>query len=94
MTLEDEAKRGAMARALLEHELLIEAFDVLERDYYAAWRKTDPADTAQRERLFTLSTALADVRGHIEKVAQDGDLATRQMDDLQGRRRRMFGPSR
>jgi len=94
VTLEEEAKRGTMARTLLEHELFIETFSVLERRYYDIWRETDAADTEQRERLFRLSTALADVRGHIEKVAQDGDLATRQIEDLHGRRPRMFGPSR
>lgn len=92
MSLEEDAKRGARARALLEDPIFVEAFEALTARYYEAWRATQPGDEAARERLFTLSTALGDVRGHFEQVAENGDLAERQLDELRGRRR-ILGPS-
>jgi len=47
--------------------------------YTAAWKATAPGQTQEREKLFALTTALQDVRGHIEQIAVTGELARRQL---------------
>ena len=79
MTREEEVARGKAAELLLRNELLADAFDNLESTYTAAWKATAPGRTDERERLFALTTALRDVRGHIEQIAVTGELARRQL---------------
>ena len=52
-------ERGARARALLENELLRDAFRTLEDDYTAAWKTWPAADAAGRERLWQAVNVLA-----------------------------------
>ena len=79
MTREEEVARGKAAEALLRNELLIDAFEKLDLTYTAAWKATAPDQTQERERLFALTTALRDVRGHIAQIAVTGELARRQL---------------
>ena len=79
MTHEEEIARGKAAELLLRNELLIEAFEQLDSTYMAAWKATAPGQTDERERLFALTTALHEVRGHIEQIAVTGELSKRQL---------------
>ena len=79
MTHEEEIARGKAAEVLLRNELLAEAFEQLETTYTASWKATASGQTDERERLFALITALADVRGHIEQIAVTGELSRRQL---------------
>jgi len=74
--------RGARASALLADELLVEAFSRLEAEYIAAWRITPARDTDARERLWQAVNIVGKVREHIARVAADGKLAQRQLDEL------------
>src|SRR5262245_65548366 len=75
-------ERGARARALVENELLQEAFKTLEEDYTAAWKTWPAADTAGRERLWQAVNVLGKVRDHLARVVADGRLAQRELSDL------------
>jgi hypothetical protein len=75
-------ERGARAKAVLENDLLREAFDKLEDDYTAAWKTWPAADTAGRERLWQAVNVLGKVRGHLARVVADGRLAQRELSDL------------
>jgi hypothetical protein len=75
-------ERGARAKALLENDLLREAFDKLEDDYTAAWKTWPAADTQGRERLWQAVNVLGKVRGHLARVVADGRLAQRELSDL------------
>jgi ketosteroid isomerase-like protein len=79
MTHEEEVARGKAAELLLRNELLADAFEKLDLTYTAAWKATAPGQTQEREKLFALTTALQDVRGHIEQIAVTGELARRQL---------------
>ena len=79
MNREEEIARGKAAELLLRNELLAEAFETLESTYTAAWKATAPGQTDERERLFSLTTALHEVRGHIEQIVVSGDLSRRQL---------------
>lgn len=81
--------RGQKAKALLENELLKEAFDVLEAEYIEAWKTNGvsmtPADAkiptrldaAGRDRLWQAYQIIGKVRGHLERVVTDGKSAER-----------------
>jgi hypothetical protein len=80
--LQRDIVRGAHAKALMDNELLQEAFAKLEADYIAAWRTTPARDTDARERLWQAVNVLGKVRDHLGQVAAAGKLAQRQIDDL------------
>jgi hypothetical protein len=80
--LQRDIVRGARAKALLDNELLAESFAKLEADYIAAWRITPARDTDARERLWQAVNIVGKVKEHIGRVAADGKLAQRQLDEL------------
>lgn len=74
--------RGAQAEQLLNHELMVEAFKTLEADYIKAWGSTDPSQMAARENYWHAIQILGDVRRHLLKVATNGKLALKELDQL------------
>lgn len=85
-----EMDRGAKAAALMRDPLLTEAFEELERIYTASWAGSDPAKPEVRENCFRMLTALNGVKGHLESVLQTGNLAAKEVDVINGKRR-FFG---
>jgi hypothetical protein len=82
--------RGARAEALLENELLQEAFLRLEERYVEEWRVCQFRDTDARERLWQAVNILGKVKDHLAKIVRDGKLAQSEIDQLTQRRKR-FG---
>ena len=80
--LHESISRGARAEALLQNDLLQEAFVRLEQDYVEAWRVSPARDTDGRERLWQAVNVVAKVREHIVKVVNDGKLSQRHLDEL------------
>ena len=74
--------RGSRAQALLRDELLQESLATLERDYIEAWKTSSARDTDGRERLWQAVNVVGKVRDHLVKVANDGKLATAQIEQL------------
>ena len=74
--------RRARAEELLGNELLQEAFAALEARYLEEWRVTQFRDTDARERLWQAVNVLGKVKEHLGRVAADGKLAQRQLDDM------------
>ena len=70
------------ARALIEDPLLVSAFDRLETKVLAAWRATQPTDTAGREQLWHHFQALAEVRLELNTTLNDGVMAQAQLNEL------------
>ena len=89
--LQRDIVRAAKAKALLDDELLRESFARLEADYIAAWRITGARDTDARERLWQAVNVLGKVREHLHRVAADGKLAQRQLDELAAREKQRGG---
>jgi hypothetical protein len=85
--------RGARAKALIDNELLAEAFARLDADYIAAWRTTPARDTDARERLWQATQIVGKVRDHLTAVLSNGKLAQRQLDDLAERQARKHAPA-
>jgi hypothetical protein len=80
--LQAAIERGARAEALLQNELLQEAFAALERDYVEAWKLTPARDTDGRERLWQAINVVGKVRDHMVKVVNDGKLSQRHLSEL------------
>jgi hypothetical protein len=82
--------RAARAQALIEDELLQEAFVALEERYVEEWRLSQFRDTDARERLWQAVNVLRKVKDHLSRILADGRLAQREIDALAQRRKR-FG---
>jgi hypothetical protein len=92
-TLERAAARAARAEALLDDELLNEAFGTLEKSYITAWRATTVDDAAGREKLFLAINIVGKVRDHLAGVVANGKLARAELKELAetAERRKRFG---
>lgn len=90
ITLNADLARQARAQALMENDLLQEAFGRLEERYLDEWRVSQFRDTDARERLWQAVNVLRKVKDHLGKIVADGKLAQREIDQLVERRKR-FG---
>lgn len=91
--LSQAAAKGARASALIENDILSEAFKALEDTYTAAWRTNVPAtDMAGRERLFQAINIVGLVRDHLTAVINNGKLAAADLKELaETERKKRFG---
>jgi hypothetical protein len=80
LQLRFEAERGMRAKALMENELLVEAFDAWSRLYIEAWRTSAPAATDQRERAWMALAALDSVRADLRRLLDGGKIAQAELD--------------
>ena len=95
----DEAKlhqalsRGDRAQALLNNDILKDAFGALERDYITALFETSAQDQIAREKLYLAVNVVRKVRDHLHHVVSDGKLAKKQIDQLaaESERKKLFG---
>lgn len=81
-TLQKQQARGVRARALLENELLKEAFETLEQSYISAWRLTPPTADDAREKLYLAVNVVGKVKDHLARVLSDGVMAARELADM------------
>lgn len=70
------------AKALLEDEMLVSAFQNLEDSYTAAWRSTTIDDVSGREKLFLAINIVGKVRDHLQSVVGNGKLAQAELNEL------------
>jgi hypothetical protein len=91
--LDRAAARAVRAEALLDDELLNEAFAALEKSYIAAWRATTVDDAGGREKLFLAINIVGKVRDHLAGVVANGKLAQAELKELAetAERRKRFG---
>jgi hypothetical protein len=91
--LERDAAKAMRAQALLDDELLSEAFETLETSYMSAWRGTVIDDVAGREKLVLAINIVGKVRDHLASVIANGKLAQVELTELAevAERRRRFG---
>ena len=82
--------RAMRAEALLNDEMLKEAFSYLEEAYIKAWRLTGVTeqDTHGRERLWQAVNLLGKVQEHLGRVIQNGKLSKRQLAEIEDKKSR------
>jgi hypothetical protein len=76
------AARADRARAIIEDDLLVGAFEALDARYLMAWRNSPADQPEMRERLWHHLQALAEVRAELNRVLEDGEMARAALDDL------------
>jgi hypothetical protein len=85
--LHRDINRQAQAKALIENEMLQEAFAYLEKVFIDEWRKCE--DASLRDELWRSQANLKNLRGQLSRVLNNGKLAQREIDDLAEKRKRM-----
>lgn len=60
------------AKMLLEHPVLVEAFNGLEALYTKMWAQSDADNPAAREKFYFAINALRDLRAKLASTARDG----------------------
>lgn len=91
--LDQAVNRAVRAQALLDDDLLAEAFAGLEESYTGAWRSTAIDDVGAREKLFLAINIVGKVRDHLTAMVAGGKLAQAELKELAqvAERRRRFG---
>jgi len=91
--LDQAVAKGARAEALLDSELLSEAFTGLEDSYTSAWRGTAIDDVGAREKLFLAINVVGKVRDHLTAVVTNGKLAQAELKEIAqvAERKKRFG---
>lgn len=77
MDRDEKINRGEAAKRLLSEPLLMEAFDKLDAAYIKAWRESN--DDKVKEYCHFGTKAVAAMRRHLELIIQTGDMATRDI---------------
>lgn len=83
MTPEKELERGARAKALIENDLLQEAFDLMRDNLIESWKGTKGIDTDGREKAWMMMKVLDEVERYLHNVLQTGKLAEKMIEDAQ-----------
>ena len=73
--------RAMRAKALLDNELLNEAFASIEADLIAGWKLSQSRDTDGRERVWNALQAVGKVKDFLHAAVADGTVATRELLD-------------
>jgi hypothetical protein len=73
IALEKARERGAEAQRLIEHPLVIEAFERVEAAYMRAWRTSAMEEVEKRERAHDAVLLLTDLKGFLHAVMRDGE---------------------
>jgi hypothetical protein len=76
--------RAARAKALLDDDLLKEAFATLETAFMEKWRNTPLSGTEGRERLWQAVHIVGLVRDHLVDVLGNGKIEQKELDKLAG----------
>ena len=87
MTLDEQVARGDRAARLLADPLLVEAFDVLERELHQAWLNSPAGHEREREQIWLMVQLHRRVKGHLEEATKTGRIAQLQIENEEQRRR-------
>ena len=77
MTDEQDSRRGAEAREVLDNPIYAEAYDSVRGEILALWEAS--RDAADREQLHTMLGLLTKTRTAIESVMRTGEVATAEI---------------
>lgn len=78
MQLLNEMDRGQQAKDLLEHPLMLEAFETIRQTYLTQWENSPARDVEGREKIWTYLKQLDSLKAHLTSVIQTGLMAKEQ----------------
>ena len=85
--LNRDITRQSQAEALLRNELLVEAWDTIERDLIKGLIETRPDAAEHREKIYQAIHINRKHRDFLVKAIANGRLAQKELDDITGKRR-------
>jgi len=88
--LRTQAERGDRARAILENDLVLEAFESVQKQIETAWQTSAGPDKEQRENAYLMHRLLQNFRSHFETVVQTGEAGKRELLSLHEPKRGIF----
>jgi hypothetical protein len=77
--LHDALQRGDRAKALLNNELLNEAFERLEAKIMEEWKGTDPEDRERREDAWRSLKLLQNLTSQFRRIVTTGEAASKEL---------------
>ena len=76
--------RSIQASALLENEMLLEAFNILEQKYLQTWKTTLGHEGDAREKLWLAIKIVEDVHNHLKRAVKYGEIAQDDINRMSG----------
>ena len=70
------------AKRILEDDMVVAAFDRLEKEFTDRWRKSGVDDRDGREEAFRYLKVVERFRQHFERLIEDGKLAESALEQL------------
>lgn len=89
MTREEEERRGIRANALMNDDLMVEAFATVEKALKDRWLQCKDRD--ERDRIWMSVHILGHVHAHLTEVMKTGKLASLDLEEKRNRTRKSNG---
>lgn len=80
MSVNDDVMRGEQAKAILDNELFIEAWNTVEEGIIQRWKDCGVKDIDSQHELKLMLLVLSEVRRYIQFTAETGQMAKIQLD--------------
>lgn len=77
--LRSKVSRGHHAKRIMEDELVVEAFDLIERQVIEAWQNSRADEEDERRNAYLMQRLLKNLRGHFQKTIRDGESASKEL---------------
>jgi hypothetical protein len=74
-----DQERGAKAKALLNNELLQEAFSSIEKALLSEWRQTAPDDNQRREDAWRSLKLLENLQSSLKRTVLTGEHSSKEL---------------
>ena len=80
MSIDNELRRGELARMLLQNEIYVDAVSAVKQAIIDKWSSAPMRDLEGQHELKLMLKVLGDVTGYIETAMQTGQMATIQLE--------------
>lgn len=87
MSLQTDVRRGELARDVLDNEVYVEAYALIEQEITRAWRESKDKD--EREELHRALRSLSKVKTVLEGTMKSGEIAAEKLRIEQSRLQRI-----
>lgn len=79
MDIDVNLARGARAKEILENEIYIETFDIVESELLTAWKNSPVRDVEGREKLFLMLGLLTKLKLALQSTMDTGKIAQAEL---------------
>lgn len=75
MTPEEEKRRAMRAQAILNDDMVVEAFAMLDKAIYAGWKGVSERDTEAQKNMLLMAKTLDKFKRYFASILETGELA-------------------